>query len=330
MHCAACGTDNDEGSKFCMTCGTVLEAASAPVDEQPAPEATPAEVAAGDQTPPPPPASADAPAADLTPPPAPAWDPPSGETSVAPAREAPVTPEAPPAPSWDAQPAPPPPPPPPADPPAPPAWQAPPAAAPEAPPAWGAPAAPAPPPAAPSPPAWGAPEAPAAPGWGQVAAPAPAWGQPAAAAPPTGAPAGPPMGYAPPGPAGPPDPHGLGASIGRWGNGAKKQAKTAVAVAGAVLKDGEVVEASVAGRLDGNPAVLALTDQALVLVDDRQWKPTVERFTVGSDLQVQGWQDDRTASLTIVFGGRQLVVDQIGDRPLAVEMAQRIRYRSGG
>ena len=40
-------------------------------------------------------------------------------------------------------------------------------------------------------------------------------------------------------------------------------------------------------------------------------------------------QDDRTASLTLLHGGRQLVVDRIADRPLAVEMAQRIRARTG-
>ena len=101
-------------------------------------------------------------------------------------------------------------------------------------------------------------------------------------------------------------------------------------MAGAVLKEGELVEAVVAGKYEGNPAVLALTDQALVLVDDRMWRPVSERFTLDAALQVQGWQDDRTASLTLVTGGRQLVVDQIVDRPLAIEMAQRIRYRIGG
>ena len=102
-----------------------------------------------------------------------------------------------------------------------------------------------------------------------------------------------------------------------------------MAVASALLTDGEVVEAAVAGRLDGNHAVLVLTDQALVLGDERQWKPTAERLTVGPELQVQGWQDDRTASLTLLVEGRQVVIDQIGDRALAVEMAQRIRYRAG-
>lgn len=100
-------------------------------------------------------------------------------------------------------------------------------------------------------------------------------------------------------------------------------------VAGAVLEDGETVEAVVGGKLDGNGAVLVLTDRNLLLVDDRPWKPVTERLALDSDLQVQGWQDERTASLTLLVSGRHLVVDRIPDRPLAIEMAQRIRYRVG-
>lgn len=118
-------------------------------------------------------------------------------------------------------------------------------------------------------------------------------------------------------------------AVGRWANGPRKHAKTALAVAGAALADGEVVEAAIAGRFEGNQAVLVLTDQALHLADERQWKPVTERFELDPLFQIQGWQDDRTASLTIVSGGRQMVLDQIADRPLAVEMAQRVRYRTG-
>ena len=101
-------------------------------------------------------------------------------------------------------------------------------------------------------------------------------------------------------------------------------------MAGAVLEPDEVVESVVVGKLDANVAVLVLTDRALVLADERQWRPVVERFALDSALQVQGWQDDKTASLTLINQGRQIVVDKIADRPLAVEMAQRIRARSGG
>jgi hypothetical protein len=128
---------------------------------------------------------------------------------------------------------------------------------------------------------------------------------------------------------GSPDPNGLGTAYGRLGSAARKTTKVAAVVAGAVIEDGATVEAVVGGRFEGNGAVVVLTDRSLLLVDEREWKPTVERLPLDASLQVQGWQDDRTASLTFVFAGRTLVLDQIPDRELAVEMAGRIRYRTG-
>lgn len=90
-----------------------------------------------------------------------------------------------------------------------------------------------------------------------------------------------------------------------------------------------MVEALAAGKFEGNAALMVLTDRALILVDDRPWKPTVERIAVDAGVQVQGWQDDRSASLTLVTASRQMVLESIADKPLAVEMAQRIRYRTG-
>jgi len=119
-------------------------------------------------------------------------------------------------------------------------------------------------------------------------------------------------------------------AVGRLGNSSRKQARVALAVAGAVLEPDEVVEAVVAGKLSDVPAVLVLTDRALVLADERQWRPVVQRFALDQSLQVQGWQDDRTASLTLLHAGQQIAVERIADRPLAVEMAQRIRARTGG
>lgn len=100
-------------------------------------------------------------------------------------------------------------------------------------------------------------------------------------------------------------------------------------MAGAVLEAGEIVEAVAAGRFENNPAVLVLTDRAVRLCDERQWQPVTERFALDASLQVQGWQDDKTASLTLAVDGRQLMLDRIADRALAVEIAQRIRARTG-
>jgi hypothetical protein len=156
-----------------------------------------------------------------------------------------------------------------------------------------------------------------------AAPPAPAgWAQPV--------PAAAPVAPAPPAaPVGPPDPNGLGAAAGRLGNGSRKSAKSTLLIASSQLADDERVEAVVVGKLQGHAAVIVLTDQGVLLADDRPWRPFIERFTLDSSFQVQGWQDDRTASLTIVVAKGQLVVDGIVDRPLAVEMAQRIRARTG-
>ena len=134
---------------------------------------------------------------------------------------------------------------------------------------------------------------------------------------------------APYNPAGNTDPNALGVAADRLGSNGAKLAKTAIAIASAQIAEGDVVEAVVAGKLEGNGAVLVLSGQGLLLVDDRRWRPVVERIVVEPGLTVEGWQDDRTASLTLRSGGRQLLLDQIPDRPLAVEMAQRIRYRTG-
>jgi hypothetical protein len=179
-----------------------------------------------------------------------------------------------------------------------------------------APPAPMAPPAS----AWGAPPAGAAP-----AGPPPGqWGAPPAAQP--GYPQAP---AAPAAPVGPADPNGLGVAASRLDKGPLKKARAAFAVAGAILEDGEQVEAVVAGQFEGNPALLVLTDRNLVVVDDRPWKPLVVRVDVDGSLQVQGMQDNRTATLTVLAAGRQFVIEQIAAKELAVEMAQRIRYRAG-
>ena len=338
-----------------------LEGAPPEADPAAAGEAEPLAVAAAID------AAMDPPAAtDPTPAP---WSPPSAAVGPAPHHEAEPPLPPPPAPQGYPPPPPPgptaPPPPPPSPQAAPPAWsqQAPPPPAwgqapPPPPPAWGQapppPAAPAaapappqgyappPPPGYPPPPPQGYGQAPPA-GYGQAPPPPPqAYPQPPA--PPTPQPWGqaapggyappppPPPTYAPPAPPGPvgaADPNGLGLAFGRLGSSARKTAKVAVVVAGALLGEGETVEAVVGGRYEGHGSVLVLTDRGLWLVDDREWRPFVEQIAVGPQLEVQGWQDDRTASLTLVANGRSLVLDQIADRELAVEMAGRIRYRTG-
>jgi hypothetical protein len=88
------------------------------------------------------------------------------------------------------------------------------------------------------------------------------------------------------------------------------------------------VEVVVQGRFRGASGVVALAGSKVVLVNDRQWKPEVVILAVGPHLQVQGWQDDRSASLTFVFPEGHERIDGIFDRPLAIEFAQRLRDRT--
>jgi len=115
----------------------------------------------------------------------------------------------------------------------------------------------------------------------------------------------------------------------RLGGGARRAGKVALGVLAAVLRDGDGVAVVVQGRFRGEAAIAALVEGRVVVVNDRQWKPDVVEIPVDADLVVHGWQDDRTAALTFVRGDRSEVVERIGDRGLAVEMAQRIRHAQG-
>ena len=134
--------------------------------------------------------------------------------------------------------------------------------------------------------------------------------------------------YGPPGPV-VVDPHGLGMAAARLGGGARRAGKVALAVLATSLDEGDVVAVVVQGRFRGEAAVVALVDGKVVMANDRQWKPDVVTLAVAGDLVVHGWQDDRTATLTFAAGDRHEVVERIGDRGLAIEMAQRIRHAQG-
>jgi len=100
-------------------------------------------------------------------------------------------------------------------------------------------------------------------------------------------------------------------------------------VAAALLQEGELVEIMVVGRVLGLDAVAVLTNQRLVVVNDNQLKPLVLTFEVDPQLQVQGWEEGKTASLIFTRGEISARVDSIGDPGLAREMAARTRARNG-
>ena len=142
--------------------------------------------------------------------------------------------------------------------------------------------------------------------------------------PPPGAPVGAPP---PVVPAGPVDPHQLGLAVGRLGSASKRHGKTAFIVASALMQDGEVVEALVQGHFEGQPGVAVLTQGRVLLVNEAQWKVGTATVEIEPALTVQGWQDDKVASLIFESGGRQVTIDAIGDRALAQEMAGRVRAK---
>jgi hypothetical protein len=94
-----------------------------------------------------------------------------------------------------------------------------------------------------------------------------------------------------------------------------------------LLGEGDMVEGVVQGRFRGSAGVVALVGSKVVIANDRQWKPDVLIVPVTRSLQVQGWQDDRSASLTFVFPDGHERIEAIFDRPLAIDLAQRIRDR---
>jgi hypothetical protein len=109
----------------------------------------------------------------------------------------------------------------------------------------------------------------------------------------------------------------------------RRSARTSAAIASALLDDGEVVECLVQGTYLGSNAVAVLTDRRVLVVNDKEWKPAVATLHLSAGDSVQGFGDDRSASLTFTSGGSQLSVESIGDTALAREMAQRARAQIG-
>jgi hypothetical protein len=123
------------------------------------------------------------------------------------------------------------------------------------------------------------------------------------------------------------DPAGLGPAVARLSANAQRAGRVAAAVLSVLLHEGEHVDALVQGRYQSNAGVAVLTNERVLVVNDHEWRPDVREIPVVADLVVQGWQDDRTASLVFVTGGQSVTIEMITDRPLAQEMAHLIRAR---
>jgi hypothetical protein len=115
--------------------------------------------------------------------------------------------------------------------------------------------------------------------------------------------------------------------VNRLGSAAKRAGKVSFAVLTAMLDPDDMAEIVIQGRIHGVPGAAALVGSKIVLVNERFWKPEVIVVELDATTQVQGWQDDRTATVMISDPEHREVVERVPDRLLAVEFAQRVRDR---
>ena len=123
---------------------------------------------------------------------------------------------------------------------------------------------------------------------------------------------------------------GLGAALARLGSRSRKNAKPAANAVAVLLHDGEVVECVVQGQFYGAAAVALLTNERLLVVNDREFRPDIVEFAVDPSLSVQGWADEQAAALLLQRNDVTAQVERIGDKVIAQELAQRIRARAAG
>src|SRR5262249_36380089 len=119
----------------------------------------------------------------------------------------------------------------------------------------------------------------------------------------------PPAPMAPPEPAAPVgvvDPYDLGPASMRLSAAALRTGRIAPGILTMVLDADEKIESLVGGRYQNEAGVAALTSKRLVLVNEHEWVPDVRIVELAPDLVVQGWQDDRTASLIFITEGQSV------------------------
>ncbi len=123
------------------------------------------------------------------------------------------------------------------------------------------------------------------------------------------------------------DPHGIGVLVPRMSAGSLRTGRVALGILTALLDEGELVESLVQGVYQNQVGVGVVTDRRVLLVNEHEWVPNIRSIPITEELVVQGWQDDRTASLIFVTEDQSIVFSGIADRPLAQEMAHRVRAR---
>lgn len=121
------------------------------------------------------------------------------------------------------------------------------------------------------------------------------------------------------------DRHGLHRAVSRLADDAAERARVPIAACGALLRAGEVVLAVVTGRMLGRSAAVVLTDERVLVANDRRWQPLVDEFLLDSSLVVRGRHDRQVAALSFADHTRVAMVDAIAEVELAIELAERIQ-----
>jgi hypothetical protein len=126
----------------------------------------------------------------------------------------------------------------------------------------------------------------------------------------------------------PSDPHAIGAAVTRLTNSSKKSSKVVLGILSVVLQPGELVECLAAGKVHDLDGLLVLTNQRLLVLNDRQFEPDQLVVPIDSQLTVRGEAAGSTATITVQRDQVYAQLSRISDVQLAQELAQRIRGRA--
>ncbi len=121
------------------------------------------------------------------------------------------------------------------------------------------------------------------------------------------------------------DPQGYDTAILRLHPHDRERAHVPLSVCGALLHEDEHVKGVVTGQMLGRPAAVVVTEDRVLVVNDRRWQPVVDIFPIDGDLVVRGRHDRQIAALSFADATRVSMVDGIGEVEIAIELAEHIR-----
>ncbi|MHB1139627.1 MAG: hypothetical protein ACYC2O_11765, partial [Microthrixaceae bacterium] len=121
------------------------------------------------------------------------------------------------------------------------------------------------------------------------------------------------------------DPQGYDTAILRLHPTDRERAHVPLSVCGALLHEHEMVRGVVTGQMLGRPAAVVVTDERVLIVNDRRRQPVVDNFPIYGDLVVRGRHDRQIAALSFADPTRVSMVDGIGEVEIAIELAEHIR-----